>query len=157
MDEWLQSKNWDNWIEFCSDTQLEPLQDRSSTIQQLLLLSFDAQNRWGYYGRGRQVVSQTPETVCRPMTQTIVLPVYSYPRQSYGFTDINLTFSHLLKSYNTDNPAPKPQLSLPTWAIQCVADLYHTKQTLLATAVADLFNIFFLILCPVENSMTSSL
>ena len=135
-------------MELCSETRREPyLQDSSTTIQQHPLLCFAAPNRRVYYGRDRQVGAQTLETALRHVAQTIVLVGYSDPRRSYGSTDLDLPFSWLLKSYKPNNPTPNPQLALSIWAIKCFADFHHTKQSLVAKVVADLFNIalFFLL------------
>ena len=115
----LQTKNWDNWMELFLYTQWDPfLQDSSTTIQQHPILSFSARNSRSYYNWGRQVGAQTPETALRHVVQTIVLPVYSDPRRSYGSTDINLPVYYFLKSYKTDNPVPKPHLEPPIRNIQ---------------------------------------
>jgi integrase len=91
------------------------------------------------------------------VAQTIVLAGYPDPRRSYGSTDLDLPFSRLLKSYKAADPAPKPQLALPIRAIQCVVDYYRAKQTLVASAIADLLTIaFFFLLRPGEYAMTSS-
>ena len=66
---------------------------------------------------------------------------YATPCISYGFIYIDLTFSYLLKSYKTDDPAPKPHLDLFFQASQCVSDFYHNKQTPVASAVADLVTV----------------
>ena len=130
------------------------LQYNSTNIQQHPLLSFDEQDRWGYYGRGLQVGVQIPENVLRRMTQTIFLTGYSDPCQSYGSIDLDLSLFRLLIKFKTDDPAPKLQLDLPIQTIQCVADFYRTKQTLLATMVAELLAItFFSLLIPGEYGM----
>ena len=126
-------------MEFCSDMRRDPyMQDRSTNIQKHFLLSFDAQNRRGYYGRVCKVCAQTPENALHHVEQTIVLEGYSDPRRYHGSTDQDLTVSWSVKSHKTDNLAPNTYLPLPIRDIKCVADLYCTKQTLVASAVADL-------------------
>ena len=158
VDDRVQAKNWDHWLEYCSDARRDPyLQDSSATIQQHLLIGFAARNRRGYYGRGLQVGTQTPETALRHVAQTIVLAGYPDPRRSYGSTDLDLPFSRLLKSYKSDDPAPKPQLALPIRAIEGIVKFYWAKQTQAASAIADLLTIaFFFLLRPGEYAMTSS-
>jgi hypothetical protein len=158
VDDRLQAKNWEHWMEYCSDARRDPyLQDSSSTIQQHLLIGFAARNRRGYYGRGLQVGAQTPETALRHVAQTIVLAGYPDPRRLYGSTGLDLPFSRLLKSYKATDPAPKPQLALPIRAIICVVNFYRAKQTLVASTVADLLTIaFFFLLRPGEYAMTSA-
>jgi hypothetical protein len=91
VDDRLQAKKWDHWLEYCSDIRRDPyLQDSSATIQQHLLIDFAARNRRGYYGRGLQVGAQTPETALRHMAQTIVLAGYPDPPRSYRSTDLDL-------------------------------------------------------------------
>ena len=75
------------------------------------------------------------------MAQTTVLEGYSDPCQYYGSTDINLPFSWLLKSYETNDLAPKPKLALPIWDIQYVTYLHCIKQTLGNTLVVELITI----------------
>ena len=129
-------------MELCSETRREPyLQDSSTTIQQHPLLCFAAPNRRVYYGRDRQVGAQTLETALRHVAQTIVLVGYSDPRRSYGSTDLDLPFSWLLKSYETNDLAPKPKLALPIWDIQYVTYLHCIKQTLGNTLVVELITI----------------
>jgi hypothetical protein len=154
----LQAKNWDHWLEYCSDDWRDPyLQDSSVTIQQHLLIGFAARNRRGYYGRGLQVGAQTLETALRHVAQTIVLARYFDPGRSYGSSDLDLPFSRLLKSYKAADPALKPQLALPVRAITCVVDFYRAKHTKVATAIADLLTIaFFFLLRPGEYAMNSS-
>ena len=145
-------------MELCSDKQQDPyLQDSSTTIQHHLLLSFAAQNRWLYYYRYHQVGTKTPETALRHVAQTIVMSGYSGPRWSYGYTDLDLPFYQLLKSYKNDDPAQNPQLDIPISYIQCVADFYYTKQTLVVTVWEKLLTIrFFFLLSPGEYAMISS-
>ena len=139
-------------MEFRSDTQWEIyMHDRSATIQQHFLINFATCNSGGYYDRGHQVGTQTPETTLRHVAQTIVLAGYYDPRQSYGSTNIDLNLSRLLKSHKTNNPEPKLQLDLPIQDIQCAADFYCTKLNLVTTLAAELLTIdLFLILRPGE-------
>ena len=137
---WLATSQ--NWMKLWWDTQGDPqLQGSSTTIQQHLLLSFAARNRRGYYGRGRQVGTKTSENALRHVAQTIALEGYANPHLSYSSTDTDVPFSCLLKSYKTDDLAPKTQLALHIKAIQCVSDFYCTKQTLATAAVSDLITI----------------
>ena len=130
LDNQLQAKNWYNWVGLSSCTQQYPyLQDGSITIHNHLLLRFSAWNRQGYYSRGRHVA------------QIIFLLGYYDLRRSYGSTDINLPFSWLLKSYETNDLAPKPKLALPIWDIQYVTYLHCIKQTLGNTLVVELITI----------------
>jgi hypothetical protein len=159
VDDKVQAKNWDDWIEFCSDARRDPyLLDSDKPIQQQLLIAFAARVRRGYYGRGRQVQAQTPETALRHVAQTIVLAGYDNPRRSFGSKDLDLPFSKLLCSYKTQDPVPKPQLALPVGAIQCAVDFYENKKTPLAQAIADLLAIafFFLLLRPGEYTMPTT-
>ena len=133
------------------------IQDSFATIQQHLLLVFAARNRQDYYVRVRQVVAQIPETALHHVAQTIVMSGYSGPRWSYGYTDLDLPFYQLLKSYKNDDPAQNPQLTIPISYIQCVADFYYTKQTLVVTVWEKLLTIrFFFLLSPGEYAMISS-
>ena len=126
-------------------------------IQQHLLLGFAAWNMRGYYRRGRQVGSQTPETTLLNVAQIIVLAGYTYPRQSYGSTDLDLPFSFLMISHKTTEPVPKPQLALPIQAIQCAAKFYQSKNPPKVSAILDLLTIVFYFLPqPGEYAMTSS-
>ena len=143
-----QARNWDYWLEFCSDARRDPyLLECSKPIQQQLLLGFAARIRRGYYGRGSQVQAQTPETALRHVPQTLVLDGYPDSRRSYGNKDLDLPFSRLLRTFKNDDPAPKPQLALPVRAIQCAVDYNNNKGTLLSFATADLLTIasFFLL------------
>jgi hypothetical protein len=158
VDDQLQAKNWDSWLEFCSDARQDPyLVGCPKPIQQQLLIGFAARMRRGYYGRGRQVNAQTPETALRHISQTIVLAGYPDPRRSYGAKDLDLPFSRLLKTYKTADPAPKPQLALPIRAIQCIASHYRTNPSPRAQVIADLLTIaFFFLLRPGEYTMPST-
>ena len=86
------------------------------------------------------------------MAQTIALAGYANPLCSNGSTYLDLPFSHFLKSYKTDDPSPKTKLALPIWDIQCVTELYHSKNTLVASAVADLITIAFFLSFFLENT-----
>ena len=142
VDDQLQAKNWDNWMEFCSDMQRDPyLKGISTTIQHKILLGFYAQNRRGYYSRGCKVGSPTPHTALRHMSQTIVLAGYEDPWQSYGSTYLDLPFFRLLIYYKTIVPSPKYQLALPIWAIQCAAKFYRGKNTPKGSAISDLLTL----------------
>ena len=145
-------------MELYYNMQQDPyLQDRSTTIQQHILLEIAAWNRWGYCSRGHQVGAQTPETALGHVAQTISLAGYANPRHSYSSTDIYLPFSCFLNSYKTNDPSSKHQFALPIQTIQCVADFYRSKQTLVASAVADpLTTAFFFLFCPWEYTMTVS-
>ena len=108
----------------------------------------------GYYGIGRQVGSQTPETTLHQVAQTSALAGYI---NHYGSTDLDLSFSCFLKYFKNDNPAPNTKLALPLWYFQCVADFYHTKQTLVALTAEDILTTaFFFLLCPGQYTMNSS-
>jgi hypothetical protein len=157
VDDRVQAKHWESWLEFCGDARRDPyLLNCSKPIQQQLLLGFAARVRRGYYGRGAQVQAQTPETALRHVAQTLVLDGYTDPRWSYGSKDLDLPFSRLLRSYKTDNPAPKPQLALPVRAIQCAVDHYTQQSTPNACAITDLLTIaFFFLLRPGEYTMPS--
>jgi hypothetical protein len=158
VDDALRATNWTNWIEFCSDARRDPyLLDSSKPIQQQLLVGFAARVRRGYYGRGRQVQSQTPETALRHVAQTIVLAGYADPRRSYGGNNLDLPFSRLNKSYKNADPAPQPQLALPVRAIQVIVRYYRQKGTPIGAAIADLIIIaFFFLLCPGEYTTASA-
>jgi hypothetical protein len=157
VDDRIQAKDWESWLEFCGDAHRAPyLLNCSKPIQQQLLLGFAARIRRGYYGRGAQVQAQTPETALRHVAQTLVLDGYTDPRWSYGSKDLDLPFSRLLHSYKTDNPAPKPQLALPVRAIQCAVDHYTQQGTPNACAIPDLLTIaFFFLLRPGKYTMPS--
>jgi integrase len=154
----LQAKNWDYWLEFCSEARRDPyLLQCTKPVQQQLLIGFAARIRRGYYGRGLKVQAQTPETSLRHVAQTLVLAGYPDPRRSYGSKDLDLPFSRLLRSYKTDDPAPKPQLALPVRAIQCAVTHYTEIGTPIACAIADLLTIaFFFLLRPGEYTMPSA-
>jgi hypothetical protein len=158
VDDKLQAKNWDAWMEFCSDARQDPyLAGCPKPIQQQLLVGFTARVRRGYYGRGNQVHAQTPETALRHVSQTIVLAGYPDPRRLYGSKDLDLPFSRLLKTYKTADPAPKLQLALPIRAIQCIAAHYRTNLAPKAQAIADLLTIaFFFLLRPGEYTMPTT-
>jgi integrase len=158
VDDKLQAKNWDYWLEFCSDARRDPyLLDCDRPIQQQLLIGFAARVRRGYYGRGRTVQAQTPETAVRHVAQAIVLAGYPDPRRSSGSKDLDLPFAKLFQTYKTEDPAPKPQLALPVRAIQCIVTFYRNKGTPLACAIADLLTIaFFFLLRPGEYTMPSA-
>jgi hypothetical protein len=153
----MEAKHWESWLEFCGDARRDPyLLNCSKPIQQQLLLGFAARVWRGYYGRGAQVQAQTPETALRHVAQTLVLNGYPDPRRSYGSKDLDLSFSRLLRSYKTNDPAPKPQLALPVRAIQCAVDHYTHQGTPKACAIADLLTIaFFFLLRPGEYTMPS--
>ena len=77
VDEQIQAKKWNNWMELWSETQKYPyLKNIYTNIQQHILLGFYECNRQGYYSRGRQVGAQTSETDLRHVAQTIVLAGY---------------------------------------------------------------------------------
>jgi hypothetical protein len=158
VDDRVQAKNWDYWLEFCSEARQDPyLLGCSKPVQQNLLIGFATRVRRGYYGRGVKVQAQTPETALRHVAQTLVLAGYRDPRRSYGSKDLDLPFSRLLRSYKTDDPAPQPQLALPVRAVQCAVDHYTTKGTPTACAIADLLTIaFFFLLRPGEYTMPSA-
>jgi hypothetical protein len=158
VDDRSQARNWDYWLEFCSDARRDPyLLECSKPIQQQLLLGFAARIRRGYYGRGSQVQAQTPETALRHVAQTLVLDGYPDPRRSYGNKDLDLPFSRLLRTFKNDDPAPKPQLALPVRAIHCAVDHNNNKGTLLSFATADLLTIaFFFLLRPGEYTMPTT-
>jgi hypothetical protein len=158
VDDQLQAQNWEQWLEFCSDARRDPyLLDSAKPIQQQLLIAFAARVRQAYYGRGRQVQAQTPETALRHVAQTLVLAGYADPRRSYGNKDLDLSFSKLLRSYKLQDPAPKPQLALPVQAIQCAVGFYSDKQTPLSRAIADLLTMaFFFLLRPGKYTMSTS-
>ncbi len=125
------------------------MRDCSKPVQQQLLLGFAARVRRGYFGRETQVQSQTPETALRHVAQTLVLAGYPDPRRSYGSKDLDLPFSRLLRSYKTDDPAPKPHLALPVRPIQCAVPPYNNKGKLFDFAISDLLTIsFFLFAAP---------
>jgi hypothetical protein len=157
VDERVQAKDWESWLEFCSDARRDPyLLNCAKPVQQQLLLGFAARIRRGYYGRGIKVQAQTPETALRHVAQTLVLDGYPDPRRSYGSKDLDLPFSRLLRSYKMEDPAPKPQLALPVRAIQCACDHYTRQGTPSACAIADLLTIaFFFLLRPGEYTMSS--
>jgi hypothetical protein len=159
VDKALWSKNWQSWLEFCSDARCDTyLQQMTKSVQQNLLIGFTARVRRGYFGKGAQVQAQTPETALRHVAQTsIVLAGYAGPRRSYGCKDLDLPFSRLMKTYKCDSPAPQPQLALPARAIPCVTQHYYSKNTPTATALADLITIaFFFLLQPGEYAMPTS-
>jgi hypothetical protein len=119
MDDRIQAPDWDAWLEFCSDARQDPyMLDCSKPVQQQLLLGFTARVRRGYFGRGTQVQSQTPENALPHVAQALALAGYPDPRRSYGSKDLDLPFSNLLQTYKNDDPAPKPQLGLPVRAVQ---------------------------------------
>jgi hypothetical protein len=154
----LRAKNWQSWLEFCSDARCDPyLQQTEKSVQQNLLIGFTARVRRGYFGRGLTVQAQTPETALRHVAQTIVLAGYANQQRSYGSKDLDLPFSRLMKTYKCDDPAPQPQLALPARAIWCIADHYLAKHTPRDTALADLLMIaFFFLLRPGEYAMPTS-
>jgi integrase len=158
VDETLRTKNWQSWLEFCSDARCDTyLQQTSKSIQQNLLIGFAARVRRGYFGRGAQVQAQTPETALRHVAQTIVLAGYADLRRSYGCKELDLPFTRLLKTYKCDDPAPKPQLALPARAIRCVTEYYEAKHTPWTTALSDLITIaFFFLLRPGKYAMPTS-
>jgi hypothetical protein len=120
-------------------------------------VGFAARVRRGYYGRGRQVNAQTPETALRHVSQTLVLAGYPDPRRTSGAKDLNLPFTRLLKTYKNADPAPKPQLALPVRAIQTIVTHYRTKASTRADAISDLLTIaFFFLLRPGEYTMPSA-
>jgi hypothetical protein len=158
VDDRSQAKNWDHWLEYCSDARCDPyLLHCPKPVQQQLLLGFAARIRRGYYGRGSQVQAATPETALRHVAQTIVLAGYPDPRRSYGSKDLDLPFARLFRAYKINDPAPKPQLALPVRAVQCAVNHYNAKGTLFAYAVADLLTIaFFFLLRPGEYTMPTA-
>jgi hypothetical protein len=158
VDDKLQAQNWARWLEFCSDARRDPyLLDSDKPVQQQLLLAFASRVRRGYYGRGRPVQAQTPETALRHVAQTLVLAGYPDPRRSFGAKDLDLPFSKMLRSYKLQDPAPKPQLALPVRAVQCAVTFYAAKQTPLAGAISDLLTIaFFFLLRPGEYTMSTA-
>jgi hypothetical protein len=120
VDDQVRAKNWDDWLEFCTDARRNPhLIDSTKSIQQQLLVAFAARVRRGHYRQGNTVQAQTPKTALRQVAQTLVLAGYPDPQRSYGAHKLDLPLSKLLHSYKLDDPAPKAQLTLPVRAIQC--------------------------------------
>jgi hypothetical protein len=158
VDDQLQAKNWDTWMEFCSDARNDPyLVGSNKPVQQHLLVGFAARARRGYYGKGRQVNAQTPETALPHVSQALVLAGYPDPRRSFGAKDLDLPFTRIMKTYKNADLAPKPQLALPVRAVQCIVAHYCTKPTPLAQAIVDLLTIaFFFLLRPAEYTMPSA-
>jgi hypothetical protein len=86
------------------------------------------------------------EKALRHVAQTLLLAGYDDPRRTYGSKELNLPFRHLLKSYETQDPAPQPQLSIPVATIERAAAYHQAPNTALARATADLVTTAFFFL-----------
>jgi hypothetical protein len=59
------------------------------------------------------------------MAQAFVLKGYPDPRQAGAGANMALPFTHLLKSFRVQDPAPKSQVELPVHAIDLVAAAHN--------------------------------
>ena len=63
----------------------------------------------------------------------------------------------MLISYKTTDSAPKTQLALPIWVVQCAAKFYQGKNTQKESVIAGLLTItLYFLLRPGEYAMTTS-
>jgi hypothetical protein len=115
-------------------------------LQQTYLLAFAARFRTGIFGRAVQVGFQSVEKAIRHVAQTLLLAGYADPRRTYGASELDLPFRHLLKSYKDQDPAPKPQLALPVATVERAAAYYQAPHPPLVRATADLVTIAFFFL-----------
>jgi hypothetical protein len=99
------------------------LRDITPPARLQLLSGFAARTRTGYFGKGRQVTSQTVEKAMHHMARAFMLEGYPDPRCSSGSSGSNLALpvTHLLKSYKDRDPVPRPQVALPVGAIRMAA------------------------------------
>jgi hypothetical protein len=121
VDNRVRATNWRWWTQYCTECGVDPwLQDIAPATRLQLLLGFAARTRTGYFGKGRQVTSQTVEKAMRHVAQAFMLEGYPDPRCPAGSsgTDLALPVTHLLKSFKDRDPAPRPQVALPVVAIQ---------------------------------------
>jgi hypothetical protein len=122
VDTTARATSWRWWQQYCTDCGTDPLlRDTTPAIRSQLLLGFAARTRIGYFGKGRQVGAQTVEKALRHVAQAFVLEGYPDPRRAGAGTDLDLPFTHLLKSFRARDPAPKPQVALPVHAIDRAA------------------------------------
>ena len=145
VDATTRQSQWGWWTQYAAECRIDPwLRHCSRVRKQQTLLAFAARVRTGFFGNKRQVGSQTVEKALRSVAQTLVLAGYDDPRRSYGSKELDLPFSHLLRSLKTDDPAPKPQVALPVATVEyAVAAATCAEATTRANAVGDLIAIAF--------------
>jgi hypothetical protein len=115
VDNEVRRTGWNNWATYAQQGGgVDPwLRTQSKSQKQAYLLAFAARVRTGIFGRAVQVGHQSVEKALRHVAQTLVMAGFDDPRRSHGANDLDLPFRHLLASYKTQNPAPKPQVALP--------------------------------------------
>jgi hypothetical protein len=80
------------------------------------------------------------------VAQTLLLAGYDDPRRTYGATELDLPFRHLLRSYKTQDPAPRPQLAIPVATVERTGAYHSAPNTALTRATADLVTTAFFFL-----------
>jgi hypothetical protein len=144
VDETERARNWQAWLEHCSDWRVDPyMQELDKPRQQEVLLSFAVRIREGYFGKGSQVGTKTVETGLRHVAQQGILAGYPDPRRSYGSKELDLPFQRLLRTFRTEDPAPQPRLALPVATIRRLQQDYAGDPSPRSQAVADLAVVAF--------------
>jgi hypothetical protein len=115
-------------------------------FQQTYFQAFAARARSGVFGQAVQVGSQTVEKAIRHVAQTLCLAGYDDPRRSYGNTELDIPFRHLLESYSTQDPAPQPQLAITVATIERAGAFHQAPNLPRVWATADLVTIAFFFL-----------
>jgi len=154
VDDEVQRTGWNNWAPFASGCGVDPwLRAQSKSQKQAYLLAFAARVRTGIFGRAVQVGHQSVEKAFRHVAQTLVLAGFGDPRRSHGASELDLPFRHLLASYKTEDPAPRPQVALPVSVVE-YAGAYYRAPSAPTRAAADLtMTAFFYLLRVGEYTM----
>jgi integrase len=147
VDDQARTTAWHNWSTYARECGIDPwLRYHSKSSKQTYFLAFAARVRSGIFGNAVQVGHQTVEKAIRHVAQTLMLAGYDDPRRTYGAKELDLPFRHLLRSYKTQDPAPKPQLAIPVATIERAAEYHQAPNSLLTRATADLITIAFFFL-----------
>ena len=147
--------SWGNCAAYAGQCGVDPwLREQSRVEKQSYLLAFAARVRTaGIFGRAVQVGHQSVEKALRHVAQTLVMAGFDNPRRSHGANDLDLPFRHLLASYKTQNPAPKPQVARPVSVVE-YAGAYYQAPSAATRAAADLtMTAFFYLLRVGEYTM----
>jgi hypothetical protein len=138
VDDDVQRTGWNNWAAYARQCGVDPwLREQSKVEKQSYLLAFAARVRTGIFGRAVQVGHQSVKKALRHVAQTLVMAGFDDPRRSHGTNELDLPFRHLLASYKTQDPAPKPQVALPASTIEH-ASAYYQSPSANTRAAADL-------------------
>jgi hypothetical protein len=147
VDDHAQSTAWSNWTAYACECRIDPwLQYHTKPSKQSYFLAFATRIRSGIFGKAVQVGHQSVEKAMRHVAQTLLLAGYKDPRRSYGSKELDLPFRHLLKSYKTQDLAPRPQLAIPVGTIERAAAYHQPSNSALTRATADLTTIAFFFL-----------